>query len=73
MQMKTLAQSLMLQGFCKSRDGTPETIVVELWHRLQGHPKIQEIEGIVYYGKDNVKRVYRGPDIPLSLAQRKWN
>ncbi|MFS8563540.1 MAG: hypothetical protein LVR00_04135 [Rhabdochlamydiaceae bacterium] len=51
-------------GICKSRDGTPETIVVELWHRLQGHPKIQEIEGIVYYGKDNVKRVYRGPDIP---------
>lgn len=51
-------------GICKSRDGTPETIVAQLWTRLQADPTIQGIEGIVYYGKDNVKRLYRGPGRP---------
>ncbi len=49
-------------GMCKSQDGTPETIVVELWKQLQQSATIKGIEGIVYYGKDGVKRVYRGPD-----------
>ena len=51
-------------GLCKSRDGLPETIVEKLWTLLLGDPKFQGIEGIVYYGKDNVKRVYRGPAQP---------
>lgn len=51
-------------GICKSRDGAPETVVAELWKKLQADPlktKLGNIEGIVYYGKDNVKRLYRGP------------
>lgn len=51
-------------GMCKSRDGTPETIVARLWDQLQKHQQIKGIEGIVYYGKDNVKRLYRGPNLP---------
>lgn len=47
-------------GICKSRDGTPETIVAALWNKLQQSTLIQGIEGIVYYGKDNVKRLYTG-------------
>lgn len=51
-------------GLCKSRDGLPETIVERLWTFLMADPKFQGIEGIVYYGKDNVKRLYRGPAHP---------
>ncbi len=51
-------------GICKSRDGRPETIVAALWTLLQNHTQITGIEGIVYYGKDNVKRLYRGPHQP---------
>jgi hypothetical protein len=51
-------------GLCKSRDGLPETIVERLWTLLLRDPNIEGIEGIVYYGKDNVKRLYRGPAHP---------
>ena len=50
-------------GICKSQDGLPETIVKKLWDLVQNHPLFQskKIKGIVYYGKDNIKRVYQGP------------
>ncbi|MCB1082601.1 MAG: hypothetical protein KDK63_05605, partial [Chlamydiia bacterium] len=51
-------------GLCKSRDGLPETIVEKLWDLLKQEPRFKDIEGIVYYGKDNVKRLYRGPGLP---------
>lgn len=51
-------------GMCKSRDGTPESVVAMLWNHLQSNEKIKGIEGIVYYGKDNIKRLYRGPNLP---------
>jgi hypothetical protein len=51
-------------GIVKSRDGTPETIVQKLWELLQRDPRFRGIEGIVYYGKDNIKRLYRGPSQP---------
>ncbi len=51
-------------GICKSRDGNPDTIVKALWLKLQHHDQISGIEGIVYYGKDNIKRLYRGPHHP---------
>lgn len=47
-------------GMCKSRDGTPESVVVELWSQLKADSRFSGIEGIVYYGKDNVKRLYTG-------------
>ncbi|MEZ5314602.1 MAG: hypothetical protein R3E91_00065 [Chlamydiales bacterium] len=50
-------------GICKSRDGTPETVVQELWQQIQNKREIfNGIEGIIYYGKDNIKRLYRGPN-----------
>ena len=58
-------------GICKSRDGNPETIVQVLWEKLQYHGQISGIEGIVYYGRDNIKRLYRGPyhpPIPCTTA-----
>ncbi len=51
-------------GMCKSKDGTPETVVATLWKHLQNTKKISGIEGIIYYGKDGVKRLYRGPNFP---------
>lgn len=61
-------------GLCKSRDGLPETIVAKLWELLQAHDTIEGIDGIVYYGKDNVKRLYRGPahpPIPCTTAMER--
>lgn len=51
-------------GICKSKDGTPETVVAKLFEHLQKNKKMTGIEGIVYYGKDNIKRLYRGPNLP---------
>ncbi|MBN4067227.1 hypothetical protein JYU14_04000, partial [Simkania negevensis] len=60
-------------GMCKSPEGTPEAIVRNLWQKLQAHKHFNKgrITGIVYYGKDNVKRLHRGPDkddIPCTTA-----
>ncbi len=58
-------------GMCKSRDGTPEAVVAELWNQLKADPKFAGIEGIVYYGRDNIKRLYRGGSqeaIPCTTA-----
>ena len=56
-------------GLCKSRDGTPESVVKKLWELLQQDPKIKGIKGIVYYGKydgkDNVKLLYQGPNLDV--------
>jgi hypothetical protein len=49
-------------GICKSRDGTPETVVAELWRQIKNEEKFLGIEGIVFYGRDNIKRLYRGPN-----------
>jgi len=54
-----------IAGICKSRDGTPETVVQELWKQLKSRPQFADIEGIIYYGKDNVKRLYRGKGEPI--------
>jgi len=51
-------------GICKSKDGTPETVVARLFDHIRNNTKMAGIEGIVYYGKDNVKRLYRGPNLP---------
>ncbi|MDQ5922030.1 MAG: golgin subfamily er 1 [Pseudomonadota bacterium] len=52
-------------GICKSPDGTPESVVAQLWRILKSrNDSLSKIQGIVYYGKDNIKRVYRGPTEP---------
>ena len=58
-------------GMCKSRDGTPESVVAELWTQIQAHSTIIGVEGIVYYGKDGVKRLYRGPEhLPIPCTTK---
>lgn len=52
-----------IAGICKSKDGTPETVIQELWTQLKRRPDFASIQGIIYYGKDNVKRLYRGPGV----------
>lgn len=57
-------------GMCKSRDGTPETIVKELWKILNNDSRFTGVfKGIIYYGKDGVKRLYLGDrSIPCNTA-----
>lgn len=59
-------------GICKSPDGTPETVVEELWTLLKARGStFTGMKGIVYYGKDGIKRLYRGPGqvaIPCTTA-----
>ena len=48
-------------GICKSKEGTPESIVRELWNRLQvGIFQGEHIRGIIYYDRYNKKRLYTG-------------
>lgn len=54
-----------IAGICKSRDGTPETVIEELWRQLKTREQFSGVEGIIYYGKDNVKRLYRGHGDPI--------
>ncbi|MBN4066879.1 hypothetical protein JYU14_02225 [Simkania negevensis] len=59
-------------GMCKSRKGTPEAVVEALWEKLQADSRFQEaIKGIVYYGKDNVKRLYCGSqESPIECTEK---
>lgn len=54
-----------IAGMCKSRDGNPETVIAELWKQLKSRGAFYHIEGIIYYGKDNVKRLYREGHAPI--------
>jgi hypothetical protein len=47
-------------GICKSLDGNPLTIAEMLFEKLKTIEAFSNIEGIVFYGRDNVKRLYRG-------------
>ncbi|MBN4066642.1 hypothetical protein JYU14_00990 [Simkania negevensis] len=49
-------------GMCKSPEGTPEAVVRALWNMLRENEFFKDVTGIVYYGKDNVKRLYQGPE-----------
>ena len=52
-------------GICKSKEGTPESIVEKLWERLRAqNSPVDGIDGIVYYDRNNIKRVYAGPPGP---------
>lgn len=52
-------------GLCKSPDANPETIVLEIWNRIQdGKTPIRGIKGIIYYNRSNEKMLYSGPNTP---------
>ncbi len=54
-------------GLCKSKDGLPETIVRELWKQLP-RSNVSYIQGIIYYDRHGVKRLYKGGDNPGDLC-----
>jgi hypothetical protein len=56
-------------GICKSREGTPEAVVAELWKQLKEDDRFKnKIEGIVYYDQNGEKKLYRGPEKPAILC-----
>ncbi len=55
-------------GICKSKDGVPETIIKNLWNQLKRDSTFEKIQGIIYYDKDNTKRLYKGPHTEAILC-----